>query len=112
MKRFLLLVAVLILVSCVPVPVKPEPLPLVFPTATSLPTPTPTITPQPKTCLVVVAAEALNVRRDPTYHSPALGWVYHGDIVYGLETIGSNRNWWRLESGYVNAKFVKECEDG
>ena len=77
------------------------------PTAAADDTPTATVTPgktqyaevdaaggigAEQTC--VVAATSVHVRREPTEHSPALGWAVAGDVLRVLETAGA---WGRVE---------------
>lgn len=73
-------------------------------------TPSTTVTPAPQ-CLVVTASKSLHLRRGPTVHSPALAWLYTGDELTELATVGS---WYYVDTGtmtgYVNALYVEECE--
>jgi len=79
--------------------------PLATPTATELPT----VTPAPQ-CLVVIA-NALNLRKLPTVHSPVLDWLSVGNELTQLATVG---NWYYVDTGkkkgYVNSLYVEECE--
>lgn len=58
----------------------------------------------------VVTVERVNVRRDATYHSPVIYWLYAKDAV----KIVQRGAWSKIESregiGYVRADYLKESE--
>jgi uncharacterized protein YgiM (DUF1202 family) len=52
----------------------------------------------------VTAAESLNVRSEPSYTSPVIGYLKHGEAVTVYECVG---NWARVGVGeFVNAVYL------
>jgi uncharacterized protein YgiM (DUF1202 family) len=70
-----------------------------------------TATISPQLCAVVVADEALHLRKGPDEHAGILTWLNHGDVVHVVDS--NNGDWWRVEfeewEGYARAVYLEQC---
>ena len=75
----------------------------------------PTLTNAPQLCAVVVAIDALHLRKGPSADDIVLTWLRSGDVVHVLDQ--GNPEWWRVEfeevEGFARSMFLEEvrCDD-
>ncbi len=72
----------------------------------------PTLTNVPQLCAVVVAIDALHLRKGPSADDIVLTWLRSGDVVHVLEQ--GNPEWWRVhfksDIGFARSAFLEEVE--
>ena len=65
-----------------------------------------------KVCAVVIAVEALHLRKGPSEDDIVLTWLKNGDVVQVVSD--ANIDWWRIDargvSGYARSIYLQESE--
>jgi len=65
-----------------------------------------------KLCAVVIAVEALHLRKGPSEDDIVLTWLKNGEVVQVVSD--ANIDWWRIDaggvSGYARSIYLQESE--
>lgn len=83
------------------------------PTALAIQETVPTDLPTTGRTCAIVLAESLNVRIEPDYHSPTMGWFYQGQFLDVRKQ--EDPDWWQVYGevgdgaivGYVRSSYLK-----